>query len=464
MVGTEDGRELLHRMGIKDPNAVFQEAAAEEAKAELSQERQTKARSGRGAKRRRATSAPPGARPAKRAAVAPAAAADGAATKRPAAILLWERAPDDAVDGGRWPPGWTKARYRRGDGSSCDNYWTSPGGRRFRSMTEVRRFLRALGESGGDEGAAFRACKAPNGQKARRSPAGTAGSDEKGARKEGRAPPAGTRGRETTATAREEGAGGTPWRRVAATAPPGKLGLLLANLPGKGRGTRVSGVRPGSVMEGRVPLEARLLAIDGEDVRRANVQEITTIMAGKSERERALVLLVPPEQETPEMTTTASKRGGTKAPENKDVASPASPTQGNPPAELPAKSTGTVDTSTTTSKFTTAVVPGNEDAAPTACPPSQGDKPPPNEPPALKSNGISTPELAELSVPMTTATTVAATAILGTEVMASNASPPSQENPSPSKVSQTQAPNNTSEPERAETPDPTTTAVKVVPV
>merc|ERR1712194_681914 len=101
------------------------------------------------------------------------------------------------------------------------------------------------------------------------------------------------------------------------------------------------------------------------------------------------------------------------------------------------------DTRTTTSTFTTAAVRENEDAAPTAFPPPQGDQPPPKEPPALKSNTTSKPELAEAPDPMTTATTFATVAIPGTKVLAPNASPPSQENPPPSEVSQTQTPNNT---------------------
>jgi hypothetical protein len=57
---------------------------------------------------------------------------------------IWCGAPDDELEGG-WPPGWTKRTFERASGKSkgsTDSYWYAPeGGRRLRSMVEVRRHL-----------------------------------------------------------------------------------------------------------------------------------------------------------------------------------------------------------------------------------------------------------------------------------------------------------------------------------
>ena len=78
--------------------------------------------------------------------------------------------------------------------------------------------------------------------------------------------------------------------KVTVKAPPGKLGIILANRTDS-RGTVVSGVRTSSVLAEQVSPGDRIIAIDGEDVSQMNVKEITTIMARKSEFERVLVLL-----------------------------------------------------------------------------------------------------------------------------------------------------------------------------
>ena len=74
-------------------------------------------------------------------------------------------------------------------------------------------------------------------------------------------------------------------------APPGKLGLLLANKSGQNGPTHVSTVRSESVLAGKVHVGDRFVSIDGEDVTRMNSKEITAIMARKSDFERVIVLI-----------------------------------------------------------------------------------------------------------------------------------------------------------------------------
>lgn len=75
------------------------------------------------------------------------------------------------------------------------------------------------------------------------------------------------------------------------TAPPGKLGIILANRTDS-KGTVVSGVRTTSVLANRISPGDRIVAIDGEDVSRMSVPEITAIMARKSDFERVLTVLI----------------------------------------------------------------------------------------------------------------------------------------------------------------------------
>ena len=82
---------------------------------------------------------------------------------RPPAKEIWSGEPDDPLEGG-WPAGWTKKTFQRQSGAtkgSTDSYWFSPlTKRKLRSMTEVRRFVKALKEvDGGDEDAAFKKMK-----------------------------------------------------------------------------------------------------------------------------------------------------------------------------------------------------------------------------------------------------------------------------------------------------------------
>lgn len=73
-------------------------------------------------------------------------------------------------------------------------------------------------------------------------------------------------------------------------APPGKLGIILAN-KNDGKGTVVSGVRTTSVLVSKVSPGDRIIAIDGEDVSRMTVTEITSIMSRKGDYDRMLTVL-----------------------------------------------------------------------------------------------------------------------------------------------------------------------------
>jgi len=78
--------------------------------------------------------------------------------------------------------------------------------------------------------------------------------------------------------------------RKTVVAPPGKLGLILAN-KSDGRGTVVSGVRAGSALAESIAIGDRIIAVDGEDVSYMNVAELTTIMSRKSDFHRKLSVL-----------------------------------------------------------------------------------------------------------------------------------------------------------------------------
>jgi hypothetical protein len=81
--------------------------------------------------------------------------------------------------------------------------------------------------------------------------------------------------------------------RITVLAPPGKLGIILAN-KADAKGTVVSGVRTSSVMAEKISPGDRIVAIDGEDVSLMTVSEITTIMARKNDFERTLTVMTTP--------------------------------------------------------------------------------------------------------------------------------------------------------------------------
>jgi hypothetical protein len=96
-----------------------------------------------------------------------------------------------------------------------------------------------------------------------------------------------------TVSSRRSNASTARRTRITVKAPPGKLGIILAN-KADGKGTMVSGVRTSSVMAEQISPGDRIVAIDGEDVSLMTVSEITIIMARKSEFERSLTVLTTP--------------------------------------------------------------------------------------------------------------------------------------------------------------------------
>lgn len=107
--------------------------------------------------------------------------------------------------------------------------------------------------------------------------------------------PSGVLNPEQSRPSRSRRSGGTVPRRsrISVVAPPGKLGIILAN-KADSRGTVVSGVRTSSALADRISPGDRIVAIDGEDVSLMTVSEITTIMARKSEYDRTLTVLTTP--------------------------------------------------------------------------------------------------------------------------------------------------------------------------
>mmetsp|Transcript_18723 Transcript_18723/g.21485 ORF Transcript_18723/g.21485 Transcript_18723/m.21485 type:complete len:1029 (+) Transcript_18723:266-3352(+) len=96
--------------------------------------------------------------------------------------------------------------------------------------------------------------------------------------------------------------------KTTVVAPPGKLGIILAN-KADSKGTVVSGVRTSSVLVDRISPGDRIVAIDGEDVSRMTVSEITTIMSRKAEYERRLTVLT-----IPKSAISSNSEGGLRSP------------------------------------------------------------------------------------------------------------------------------------------------------
>jgi hypothetical protein len=81
--------------------------------------------------------------------------------------------------------------------------------------------------------------------------------------------------------------------KMTVIAPPGKLGIILANKVDS-KGTVVSGVRTSSVLAEKISPGDRIIAIDGEDVSLMTVSEITMTMARKNDFERQLTIMTVP--------------------------------------------------------------------------------------------------------------------------------------------------------------------------
>jgi len=78
---------------------------------------------------------------------------------------------------------------------------------------------------------------------------------------------------------------------VEVVAPPGKLGILLANKVGSQGPTHISAVRSESVLAGKVHVGDRFVSIDGEDVSGMNSREITSVMSRKADFQRVIVFV-----------------------------------------------------------------------------------------------------------------------------------------------------------------------------
>ena len=79
-------------------------------------------------------------------------------------------------------------------------------------------------------------------------------------------------------------------KRVIVVAPPGRLGVTLANHH-DGNGIVISAVRPYSSMRGKLSPGDKLVAVDDEDVSNMVVSKITSIMASRASQERRLTLI-----------------------------------------------------------------------------------------------------------------------------------------------------------------------------
>jgi len=77
-----------------------------------------------------------------------------AKVSRQEALPVWTGLPDENMDGG-WPKGWVKKIFARKNGAtkgSTDRYWYSPKEKfKLRSMVQVKKFLKALAVTKGDE-------------------------------------------------------------------------------------------------------------------------------------------------------------------------------------------------------------------------------------------------------------------------------------------------------------------------
>ena len=93
--------------------------------------------------------------------------------------------------------------------------------------------------------------------------------------------------------------------------PAGKLGVVLADRR-DGQGAVVSDVRKDSKLKGMLARGDRLVAVDGEDVSKMLVREITSLMASKASQERRLTILTSNSQQ--HLQNKPSGAGG--APEN----------------------------------------------------------------------------------------------------------------------------------------------------
>lgn len=116
-------------------------------------------------------------------------------------------------------------------------------------------------------------------------------------------------------------------------APAGKLGIILANKTDS-RGTVVSGVRTSSVLSEKIFPGDRIVAVDGEDVSRMTVSEITSIMARKNDFDRVLSVLTSSNYASKEQQKLNSNPTSGGRSHSNDVSSPASVQLSSPEAQF----------------------------------------------------------------------------------------------------------------------------------
>ena len=85
--------------------------------------------------------------------------------------------------------------------------------------------------------------------------------------------------------------------RLDIRAPPGRLGVIMANRSDDQPGTVVSALRTSSALVGKILPGDVLVAIDGLDVSEMHVSEVTAIMSNKSQQEKILTVVAPPKSE-----------------------------------------------------------------------------------------------------------------------------------------------------------------------
>ena len=77
--------------------------------------------------------------------------------------------------------------------------------------------------------------------------------------------------------------------RLQVTAPPGRLGIILANRSDC-QGTVISALRPSSSLVGKVFPGDRLVAINGHDITTSEVEKVTGLMGMFSNVEKVLTV------------------------------------------------------------------------------------------------------------------------------------------------------------------------------
>ena len=83
--------------------------------------------------------------------------------------------------------------------------------------------------------------------------------------------------------------------RLEIRAPPGRLGIILANRA-DGQGTVISALRTSSALVDLILPGDVLAAIDGQDVSKMHVSEVTAIMSSKAQHDKVLTVITPIKQ------------------------------------------------------------------------------------------------------------------------------------------------------------------------